>query len=419
MGRLRLGICSLAALLALHGADGHVLRKPKKRHVQQHKEEDLKDPWANQCREKLKAAGQWGKGYHWKFAPPLPEKEKRDLRTIWMLDNPHCFKKTPGSGRCVPTPERDFTFDWLLRDLPVKRSSMLKAAGCQLLAPNAAFMYNNGASCTDVELKKLATALKTCETKSVLFHFGDASYSSIKGHQFIQQHDFGYEDWTLVVRTYFNPLFDRYNHVMTVPLGYSSNFWEEAGEEVWKKAAPRDASYAKVPKITARNNTWAFFGSVEKHELSRQKMLTAMKLIDRGLTKSPDPKLDATRPVGMHKLLQKAMFCPAPAGLSSPDTNRFAEAIESGCFPLVDGTMMQNYWERFAGHEKLSPFFKLVKMVNDWQAVPDYIETQLKLGGRQLNHEQQDMLKWWTDYKRMLAKQIATYVRAKVLPKGK
>ena len=41
-----------------------------------------------------------------------------------MNENPHCFKRR--HGRCVPLFERDWLYDWLLRDVPVRRANMLK-----------------------------------------------------------------------------------------------------------------------------------------------------------------------------------------------------------------------------------------------------------------------------------------------------
>ena len=106
------------------------------------------DQWQSRCERRLKQAGLWtqvqqgrwdGTDHdHWEFAPapslPLPPSpsspsaaagagEARELRVLWMMGNgsPHCFKNR--GRRCVPLFERDFLFDWVLRDLPVRRRS--------------------------------------------------------------------------------------------------------------------------------------------------------------------------------------------------------------------------------------------------------------------------------------------------------
>ena len=71
------------------------------------------------CKAKLRAANINPDDFE--FAPELPGDKTAggELRVVWMNENPHCFKRR--HGRCVPLFERDWLYDWLLRDVPVCR----------------------------------------------------------------------------------------------------------------------------------------------------------------------------------------------------------------------------------------------------------------------------------------------------------
>lgn len=203
------GLFSLASLVSTEAAS-----------VRLHSAKE--DQWAQQCREKLQAAGNW-EGQNWTFAPAA---DSGDLRVVWMLDDVRCIAKDK-EGACVPAEERDFTFDWLLKNLPVKKSEMLKNGRCQLLSPKSLYVYNSGLSCSREQLAKLATALSTCGTKSVLTHYGDDDKAALK-------QDFGYASWSLVLRTHYDPEFaTQFGKDKTIPVipGYHSGFFAKSSDE--------------------------------------------------------------------------------------------------------------------------------------------------------------------------------------------
>ena len=145
--------------------------------------------WGKRCRAKLEAAGKWADS-GFEFAPPLPKEDAGDLRVLWMTSDPHCFKMR--GERCVPLFERDFAYDWLFRDLPVRRRALLRAPGCKMLAPRAAYLFNGVLSCNPTDVAKIAEALRLCDTTGMLVHYGDENGS--------MDDMLGYKDWPLILR---------------------------------------------------------------------------------------------------------------------------------------------------------------------------------------------------------------------------
>eukprot|EP00937_MAST-01D_sp_MAST-1D-sp2_P001721 g1721.t1 len=394
----------------------------------------------------------WG-GPHttFEFAPELPPAAVAagELRVVWMNDNPHCFKQR--GKRCVPLFERDFMYDWLFRDLNVRRKRMIMAGGCHTLAPRAAYVFNGVLSCGQEDVAALAKALKVCGSPGMLIHFGDENGTWSK--------ELGYADWTLILRQYFNKRVEDFwgDKLVVVPLGYSANFWRDykTGRE-WVAADPRGSpkptarpcraasdSSAKaediacdppttaeearhfLPTPSQRTHTWAFFGDVKKS--TRPDMARAMAKVKNGFSFQSHGFAgnDMRWPVELRSVQAQSVFCPAPTGWYNPDSYRYAESLEVGCFPLVDGHPsegwrdfpqgMAHYWEDFYKYFKLldtvQPF---VKLVDKWADVPAHIEESLK-DMRELDQRQVQMMDWWYAYKTELSKKIGRLVRARVL----
>ena len=126
----------------------------------------------------------------------------------------------------------------------------------------------------------------------------------------------------------------------------------------------------------------------------------------------------------MRAALSRAVFCPAPTGWYNPDSYRFAEALEVGCFPLVDGFPQESwsrytpttmkYWQWYFAHYNLTdtvaPF---VKLVDRWSDVPPWIGERLR-DKPELDRLQRAMVEWWFTYKGELARRVASTVRTQM-----
>jgi hypothetical protein len=73
--------------------------------------------------------------------------------------------------------------------------------------------------------------------------------------------------------------------------------------------------------------------------------------------------------------LRTTRVAPCPAGPFTPDTFRFYEALNSGCYPIVDARSpgaALGYWQKVYGVDFPFP------IVDDWEIVGGHIETALK-----------------------------------------
>lgn len=96
-----------------------------------------------------------------------------------------------------------------------------------------------------------------------------------------------------------------------------------------------------------------------------------------------------------YALMRRAKVVPCPSGLATPDSFRFAEALEAGCIPLLDAYApdgVEGYWTMVLGRDH--PFIE----VKDWADFPRLIAGLLKPN----IHEQVQYLTqtWWRKYKR-------------------
>ena len=103
---------------------------------------------------------------------------------------------------------------------------------------------------------------------------------------------------------------------------------------------------------------------------------------------------------------------------------RFSEALETGCFPLVDGhptewtefiPATERYWEWYLKYLKLEEATKpFVKLVDTWTDMPAYIAGKMK-NIEALAAVQKQMVEWWFDYKSALAVKIGRLAKQRVL----
>jgi hypothetical protein len=95
-----------------------------------------------------------------------------------------------------------------------------------------------------------------------------------------------------------------------------------------------------------------------------------------------------------YRILLQSKYVPCPSGPCTPDSFRFAEALEAGCIPIADDlapnpSYPQGYWSYLFG-DKL-PF----PVIEDWSTLSDVIEDI------DLNYDfnQRQCSSWWTTQK--------------------
>lgn len=95
------------------------------------------------------------------------------------------------------------------------------------------------------------------------------------------------------------------------------------------------------------------------------------------------------------KRMAESKFVICPAGCSTPDTMRVAEALEAGCVPIVDGLHYRpgypkGYWQYCLGD--YIPF----PIIEDWATLPGLVDALLP----HWKVMQTQCMEWWKGYKR-------------------
>ena len=93
-----------------------------------------------------------------------------------------------------------------------------------------------------------------------------------------------------------------------------------------------------------------------------------------------------------YKIMKQTRVVPCPAGPATPDSFRFAEALEAGCVPVLDAFALdgvEGYWDLTLG--KGHPF----TVVRDWRTFPQVLADILPKWER-IQRAQQF---WWRGYK--------------------
>lgn len=101
-------------------------------------------------------------------------------------------------------------------------------------------------------------------------------------------------------------------------------------------------------------------------------------------------------------LLRRTQIAPCPSGPCTPDTFRFYEALEAGCFPIADATSLAEqlgYWDMVYGDDFPFP------TVYDWSTVGGYVENEIYRWPQNGNVASA----WWQKQKRILAQKLAAW----------
>lgn len=157
---------------------------------------------------------------------------------------------------------------------------------------------------------------------------------------------------------------------------------------------PHDCpSLLKEAGEVERNYDWAFMGQIN-HSRRDQLSSVLSKYNDGPHFLMETKSFGAGLPHDMYySILKQSKVVPCPAGLATPDSFRFAEALEAGAVPVLDAFApdgVRGYWDMVLGRDH--PFF----LVDDWHEFPGIV----RLITKRFDAIQSNTQSWWERYKR-------------------
>jgi FkbM family methyltransferase len=338
----------------------------------------------HRCEAKLRQEGLWR---DWVFAQPTSQPP-----LIWLDKTPYCYKQI--NGKCILHFEWDWIFSFTLRWVPgVDPSQVIADGEFRTLSEGGIYVYEQGTHDTTAgSISLLAKALCVCEAGATLIHIDDESGLETPA----------YSEWPLIIRNYFNkavldnPKWGK--KVVIVPLGHASTFW----------ANPPD----RLPGFQERTNSWAFYG--DPHKSTRNSMQSAMNTVPGGFsyyTSGGFATAEMIPPYTVRETLARSIFCPCPTGWTNPDSFRFSEALEAGCFPIVDAGNFQKgyfteYFEQYDAGSSAMEYIMQVPNQAAWADVPLRIEKAM-MNMTALQTQQAAMVVWWNQFKEKLSRHVA------------
>jgi hypothetical protein len=131
---------------------------------------------------------------------------------------------------------------------------------------------------------------------------------------------------------------------------------------------------SEAPAIISQNNKekildWSFLGQVT--HVRREQCVAALETMPNGhLLKTPGFTQGVDRNT-YYELLAMSKMVPCPSGPCTPDSLRFAEALEAGAIPIADNLTPNplyppGYWN-YTLREKDLPF----PIIEDWSTLPE------------------------------------------------
>lgn len=151
---------------------------------------------------------------------------------------------------------------------------------------------------------------------------------------------------------------------------------------------------------------WSFMGQV-KGKPTRENMLSELKRV-RGkhfmhITEEWNDKNQIN--VQQYKqILSDSIFVPCPSGWGGDrglkDCFRLYEALEAGSIPIVEKDDFAYFDKFFSGH----PFLQIP---SDWLGIGNDLESLLE-EPKKLQEYNEELIKWWSDYKNNLKSKITS-----------
>lgn len=160
----------------------------------------------------------------------------------------------------------------------------------------------------------------------------------------------------------------------------------------WKRDTPALIGAERV----AKSVKWSFAGQV-----TNARRIAAVKGLTLTQKRTPGELLETegfTQGIAREHFLQQlkhTKVAPCPGGPHTPDTFRLYEALEAGCYPIVD-SLASGYWQMVYGREL--PF----DVIDDWGIIGGLIESAVKLWPAPVNRAQS----WWVRQKKEMVERL-------------
>lgn len=105
--------------------------------------------------------------------------------------------------------------------------------------------------------------------------------------------------------------------------------------------------------------------------------------------------------IGYLDCMASAKVIPCPSGVCSPDSFRFAESLECGCIPVVDGRSPRSGYEGFWNYVFDSPNLPF-PIIDSWSEFPQILNSLLE----NWEQKQAKCQQWWNQYKTDLIEKL-------------
>ena len=149
-----------------------------------------------------------------------------------------------------------------------------------------------------------------------------------------------------------------------------------------------------------RNFDWMFAGQV--NHVRRETLAATLRNYNGAHMLMETKSFSSGLPHDLYyKMMKQAKVVPCPSGLATPDSFRFAEALEAGCIPVLDACSLDGvtgYWDMVLGQH---PF----EVVEDWTTFPAVCASLLRPDI--LKHYQKVCRVWWESYKALFGQWLA------------
>ena len=150
--------------------------------------------------------------------------------------------------------------------------------------------------------------------------------------------------------------------------------------------------HQKLPAENGRPLDWMFAGQVTH---SRRKefvhALSSVPVDYKNIFLATDTFGSGFAHEDYYRYMRQAKVVPCPSGPATPDSFRFAEALEAGCVPILDAYSpdhVPGYWDLVLGKHPFS-------VIEDWSTLPQVMAEILG----DFERRQREANYWWRNYK--------------------
>lgn len=175
---------------------------------------------------------------------------------------------------------------------------------------------------------------------------------------------------------------------------------DRVGPNGWPTDAPMMIQFARKKHHGERPLDWSFYGQMT--HMRRIQCVQATQELTNGQLLPTEGFTQGVPRDQYYDIMVRSKFVLCPSGPCTPDSFRFAEALEAGCVPIVDNLTQHadyppGYWNYVFDRDVL-PF----PVISDWSTLPDVLDLALFDWEARARH----CAIWWTRYKEDLVKKM-------------